>query len=220
MTGRPPQAGPAPLRAGARILAGVAIALAMAAPVSRSGAVAGGEAPARAGPAPRAGRVAFSGLPWGAAPGTVAKRLAGLGFRRVAATGGEAGGEVWRGRWLGEPATCTPESRGAEGLVSLTLRFEPGSPGDAGWLYRRLLADMGRRLGPGTADVEPSRASGWRREGPGLRRVWIDDPAGARFWVGEDGAAAVLQLDGRSVVWLRWEAPGWTPDGEGSGPGG
>jgi hypothetical protein len=191
--------------AGATILAGVAFAFAMAAPV----AFAAGPAPAAAA---RHEPIAFAGLPWGAAAPAVNARLARLGFRSGGPADGTEGGPTWRGRWRGERATCTTESRPGHGLVAVTLRFDPATLGDALQLYERLGADLRRRYGPEDVSVGPGRSVTADRSDPRLRLVMRDDLVGARFWTGADDAALALQLDGRHVVWLRWEAPGWSPE--------
>jgi hypothetical protein len=224
--------GPARPFAGGWFTTGAAIAIAMAAPVSLAAAAGGAQgsvaadavaatsrAPARApagartaAPPARAQAITFARLPWGSPPAAVRARLTKLGFHRVVSSGVAAGEEQWRGRWLGESATCTPEVRPGHGLVSVTLRFEPGTVGDALRFFGTCRENMARRYGPAVAGLGPGRGVVRERDGARWRRVREGGPVGARMWEGPDGAAAALQLDGRAVVWLRWEAPGWTPE--------
>lgn len=202
---RPPQVG----RFRAVALAGVALALATAAPGAFWRGGPPREAAARPLDAPRREALAFDGHRWGATLGEVGARLARRGWTRSREDDRAMGGAAWRGRWRGEEAACCPEFAARKGLVAVTLRFEPATTGEALALYARLGADLERRYGPELVDTGPARATERVHDGLRWRLVRVGEPAGARLWTGEDGAAAALQLDGERRVWVRWEAPNW-----------
>lgn len=215
MNGCPPRVGRAATRVAAAFLVGAVVAssLATAAPAAFGATAAGGQkrvAPVEPPP------LHFPGLQWNSTRADVARVLARRGFRRSPDHGPHSRDESWRGRWLDEPATCIAEWREGGRLVSVTLRFEPRTSGDALQLYGALSTDFRRRYGEPLVEVAPTRPEvlvehrDLRRRL--ARRTTGEGPSAARFWGATESGGAMVQLDGAHVVWLRWEAPGWEPE--------
>ena len=189
---------------------GVIVAVAMMTPVAfgfrpRSAVPAAAPPPAgSARPEARGEALRFENIPWGAARAEVERALVAGGHARGAA------GEAWfRARRAGQDARATPEYSEQGGLIAMTLRFSPGTTGDALRLYVRLVEDMRRRHGPWLVQVDPARRAQapWRFRG--RDPLGDREPAAATLWVSPADDAAAVQLDERHVVWLRFEARDW-----------
>jgi hypothetical protein len=148
----------------------------------------------------------FAGLRWGTSCAEVARVLAARGFAPA-----QAG--TWRGRWLGRAAEVSDECDPVRGLRATTLRFAPVTAGDALHLYARLRADMRQRHGRPLVEIEPGRTHVPAYAGRAAWMLSVGELSAATLWVSSAQAAAAVQLDGRNVVWLRFEAPGYEAAG-------
>jgi hypothetical protein len=190
------------LRPARALAVGVTLAVALAAPAPVRGAA-------------RREPLRFANLAWEARPEAIARAMTAAGFASVAAETGEA--SAWRGEAYGAGVRAVPQLDRAGRLIAVDLRFgsSRSAPLDR---YDALVARLRRCFGPWAYRIPAGRPVRQEHLGRyGVTRTFGPRTA-ATIWTDGAGAAALAQLDGDGVLWLRFESPRWDEAGGGDDP--
>lgn len=157
----------------------------------------------------------FAGLDWDSSRTVFSRALAARGFTRANSLDfsqvalGDIAPIDWRGEAFGQPVLLTTEMDRAGRLIAVTLRYQSNPRGSAIQEYTAMAEAVRRRHGPWAVQVEPGRPVDEEHFGRFAATRRYGPRTAATLWTDDSGGAAVVQLDGASVLWLRYESPRW-----------